>query len=192
MLDREIFRDILNENDKIFAVVDEESYFYALSSGIKIIFILDASIYNLQIKVNKLLRRDKVVFVHIDMVLGFDSSPAVIDYIAMAFKGKIGIITTRNSLVKKANQRNLRVIYRAFMVDSTSKKSLINNLASNAVPDAVEIMPASSIKAIKEIRNLYPNIPVIAGGLISEKSEAVNALISGANAISTSSVEVFK
>lgn len=191
MLSKGKFKDVIEKNSEIFAVVDEKSFAYALESNIKIIFILSASIINLQTKVDKLLKRDKTVFVHVDMVSGLDSSPAAIDYIATVFKGDIGVITTRHSLVKRANQKNLRVVYRAFMVDSTSKRSLITNLDLNVVPDAIEIMPASSIKTIKEIKDLYPRLTIIAGGLITEKKEVKAVLRAGASAISTSSVNIF-
>lgn len=184
--------EIIKENPKILAVVDEKSYAYALRSNIKIVFILNATISNLTFKVNSLLRLNKTVFVHIDMVNGLESSSASVDYIYDLFKGEIGIITTRHSLVKRATLKNLRVIYRAFLVDSTSKKSLISNLNSDIIPDAIEIMPASSIKIIKEIKTLYPKLNIIAGGLITDKSEVEDIFKAGANAISTSCIDIFK
>jgi len=52
------------------------------------------------------------------------------------------------------------------------------------LPDGVEVMPGAANKIIKTIRKQI-NIPIIAGGLIEEKKEVIEAIGAGAMAIST-------
>ena len=51
-------------------------------------------------------------------------------------------------------------------------------------PSAVEILPGIMPKIIKKIKNIL-NVPIIAGGLIDEKEDVINALKAGAEGIST-------
>ena len=51
-------------------------------------------------------------------------------------------------------------------------------------PDLVEVMPGIMPRILKEIRG-YTDIPLIAGGLISDKKDVMAALSAGADGIST-------
>ena len=58
-------------------------------------------------------------------------------------------------------------------------------------PDAIEIMPGIMPKITKKMSDEL-DVPVIVGGLISEKSEVENALKSGALGVSTSAKELWR
>ena len=184
------FYEAIIDNPVIVAVIDQETYDFALKSDNKIVFLLDASISNLKDRVSALLKQKKYVFVHIDMVAGLTSTIAVVDFIADIFNKEVGIITTKYPLIKRANQKNIRSIYRVFMVDSKSKRMFKSNLKQGIYPDAIEIMPAFVGKVIEEIIKEFPKTLVIAGGLITSKKEAYSILNSGATAISTSAIEL--
>lgn len=186
------FKEVLEASPVIVAIIDEKTYKLALSSKHKVVFLMDASLSNLREKVGELLDKDKLVFVHIDMVQGLTSTNPVVDFIADVFESKVGIITTKQNLIRRANQKGLRSIYRGFMVDSRSKNIFKDNLRSGIMPDAIEIMPAFLDKVIKEISLEFPNITLIAGGLITEKKEAYAIINSGASAVSTSSIDLIK
>ena len=57
-------------------------------------------------------------------------------------------------------------------------------------PDLVEVMPGVIPKVLKEIRK-YTEIPIIAGGLISDKKDIMAAFSAGADAISTTKEELW-
>ena len=57
-------------------------------------------------------------------------------------------------------------------------------------PDLVEVMPGVMPKVLKEIR-AYTDIPIIAGGLISDKKDIMAAFDAGADAISTTKQELW-
>lgn len=179
-------RSKLEDNPIIIAITDEDTYKMALESDDEVVFLLDANIANVKDRVEKLIEHGKFPFLHIDMIPGITSTPPVVDYIADTFKRRCGIITTKPNLVKKANQVNLRVVHRAFIVDSKSKNILIDNIRGGLDPDAVEIMPACLPKVIAELKVNFPTLVIIAGGLLTEKQEGYEILNSGATAISTS------
>lgn len=60
-----------------------------------------------------------------------------------------------------------------------------------ARPDMIEILPGLMPKIIRRISRLV-KVPVIAGGLISEKEDVVAALAAGATAVSTTNPSVWE
>lgn len=186
------FKDYIDASPMIAAIIDDKTYDFVINSRHKVVFLLDASLSNLRERVDKLLEKDKLVFVHIDMVAGLTSTNTVVDFIGDTFDNKVGIITTKHSLVRRANQKGIKSIYRGFMVDSRSKSIFKDNLKSGIRPDAIEIMPAFLEKVIKEISKEFPGLTLIAGGLITEKKEAYSIINSGASAISTSNLDLLK
>jgi glycerol uptake operon antiterminator len=58
-------------------------------------------------------------------------------------------------------------------------------------PDAVEIMPGIAAKVIPRIHRDI-DIPVIAGGLIMDKSDIIEALSKGAIGVSTSELSLME
>lgn len=192
MLKSSNLRSMVEASPMILAIIDDKTYKFALTSSKKIVFLMDASLSNLRKRVNLLLEKDKMVFVHIDMVAGLTSTNTVVDFIADIFQSKVGIITTKYNLIKRAKQRGILSVYRGFMVDTKSKNIFKENLKSGINPDAIEIMPAFLEKIIKEFRRDFPSLTLIAGGLLSEKKEAYAILSSGANAISTSNMDLLK
>ena len=72
---------------------------------------------------------------------------------------------------------------RVFLLDSASIRSGIQ-LVCQCVPDFVEIMPGLIPKAIGQFGGA--GRPVIAGGMVTERAEIIEALSAGALAVSTS------
>ncbi|MDK8278433.1 glycerol-3-phosphate responsive antiterminator [Peptostreptococcus anaerobius] len=192
MISARKLKEKFEDNPMVVAVTNEATLEFALNSTNEIVFLLSGTISDLRVTVNKLLDKGKLVFVHIDMISGMSSSPAVVEFIGDIFDKKVGIITTKPALVKKAISENIRVIHRAFMVDSKSKNIFLDNITQNFTPDAVEIMPAMVHSVIREVRDKLPKMTIIAGGLVTDKKEIYEIINSGADAISTSSVKLLQ
>ena len=192
MISARKLKEKFEDNPMVVAVTNEVTLGFALNSTNEIVFLLSGTISDLRVTVNKLLDKGKLVFVHIDMISGMSSSPAVVEFIGDIFDKKVGIITTKPALVKKAISENIRVIHRAFMVDSKSKNIFLDNITQNFTPDAVEIMPAMVHSDIREVRDKLPKMTIIAGGLVTDKKEIYEIINSGADAISTSSVKLLQ
>jgi len=67
----------------------------------------------------------------------------------------------------------------------------IDRLMNVARPDIIEILPGLMPKVIKRVCSLV-KVPVIAGGLISDKEDVMEALAAGAISVSTTNPMVWK
>lgn len=88
-----------------------------------------------------------------------------------------------------AKELNIFTIQRLFLLDFLALVSGKNSIQTIR-PDAVEILPGIMPKIIEEIR-IETRIPIIAGGLIRDKSDVIDSLNAGAIGISTSNKEVW-
>lgn len=131
---------------------------------------------------DRLRDKDKLVFVHVDLLEGLKG-----DYTGLLFLKEsvqpYGIISTKATNVKNAKKLGLSVIQRIFAVDSLSLETGIRNIQS-VLPDAVEVMPGVASKIIKSIGESV-QVPIIAGGLIQSKMDIMESIDAGAIAIST-------
>ena len=177
--------DIIAE-DPVIAAVDDENWQDALSSPVRVLFYLSASILSVHGKVAQAHEAGKFVMVHLDLAEGIGNDSAGITYLANCSVD--GIISTRANLIRQAKSKGLITIQRFFALDSKGLDS-IAEMVKNSAPHMMEIMPGVVNKAIT--RFSADEIPVIAGGLLESKSEVTNALRAGAIAVSTSCRELW-
>ncbi|WP_053956196.1 glycerol-3-phosphate responsive antiterminator [Inediibacterium massiliense] len=182
------FYDKIGINPIIAAVNSMEKLDLAIESPCEIIFLLCGNIFNLKEIIHKVKENNMDIYVHIDLMEGFSKDSMALKYINENLKPD-GIITTKSSLVKKAKNMNIFTIQRLFMLDSLSLDTGIGSI-KNTRPDAVEIMPGIMPKIIKKVYE-DTNIPVIGGGLISDKEDVIESLKAGAVGISTSKQEIW-
>lgn len=175
-------REVLERNPVIPAVKNDTYLEEAKNSSSEIVFVIISNLLNVTDIVAELKKAGKIVFVHVDMIEGLSSSAYGVEYI-IKNTGLDGIITTKHNVVSLANKNEIPVIQRFFILDSFSFKNTIAHIRENK-PSAVEILPGIMPKVIKKIKKLL-NIPIIAGGLIDEKEDVINALKAGAEGIST-------
>lgn len=183
----EVTRDLLI-HPVIPAIRDVEKIDIALSKDARSIFLLAGNILNIKNIVNQAKRADKRIFVHIDLLEGISKNRMGIKYIAQEVKPD-GIITTRANLISCAKAEGLFAIQRIFVLDSLAIDTAAKSI-KNVNPDAIEILPAVIPKIIRRICQRVSH-PVIAGGLIEEKSEVESALKEGAMAISVSKEDIW-
>ena len=176
------------EENPVFAAVRTGAEFdAALTADVNVIFSLCTPIKELESMIKRAHENNKYIFIHADMTEGISRDKAGIEYIA-GF-GADGIISTHSALVRFGKELGLKVVQRFFFVDSQSVKTAKSTLKTFR-PDMVEIMPASSCGFIADFcREL--SIPLIAGGLITEKKDIINALSAGAEAVSTGKKELW-
>ena len=182
------FYTAIEDNPIIAAIADVTQVDEAIKSPCKIVFLLTGDILNIEDIVKQLRDKGKLVYVHLDLIGGFSKDTTALKYIIKNIKPD-GIITTKSNLVKAAKELKIFTIQRLFIIDSLSLISGINSIKSIR-PDAVEILPGIMPKIIEEVR-LETRIPVIAGGLIRDKSDVIGSLNTGAIGISTTNKEVW-
>ena len=100
-----------------------------------------------------------------------------------------GIISTKPEMIRYAKELDLCTVFRIFAIDSKAIAGLEHHGMEFA--DLIEVLPGIMPKIIKHIAG-QAAVPVIAGGLISEKEDVMRALDAGAIAISTTNQAVWK
>lgn len=180
--------DFFIENPIIAAVRDEKSFQIALKSAVGAVFMLNGAIGELEEQCERLREGGKRVFLHVDLISGLRPDAHGIKYIAKNMNPD-GIITTKGSCIKAAHDEGLFAIERIFVMDSSALKTGAQNIAA-CHPDLAEVLPGISEKIIRLACNEIV-VPVIAGGFIGTKEDAVRALSAGAVAVSTSASELW-
>ena len=174
--------DMLENSPVIAAVKDDEGLNKALQTDCMIVFILYGNICNIGEIVSAVKNAGKTAIVHVELVQGFSSKEIVVDYVGKHLKAD-GIISTKNQLVKRATELDMIGILRTFIFDSIALENMKKQFISFK-PDAIEILPGIVPRVIREIRK-HMDIPVIAGGLLAEKKDVMEAFDAGASAVST-------
>lgn len=184
------FLNVLKEQQVIVAVKDIRDLPEALKSKSKIIFLLCGNILNIEEITREIHSAGKISFIHLDMISGFDSREVlVIDYLRENSYSN-GIISTKPTIIKYAKRKGFLTIQRCFVLDSLSFEN-IKKMVKEGEPDAFEILPGIMPKIIKEVLKEI-KIPLIAGGLISDKNDVELCLASGATAVSTTKKSLWK
>ena len=179
------FIRIVEDNPIIAAVKDDEGLEECLRSEIGVVFILYGNIGSIIDIVKKIKRSGKLALVHMDLVSGMQAKDVSVDYIRNYTEAD-GIITTKANLLPRAKELGLNTILRTFVLDSTAMETLDRNSRPEAVqPDIMEVLPGTLLPDV--IRQIVSScrVPVMVSGLITRKSEVMNALKSGAVSIST-------
>lgn len=180
--------DFLIENPIIAAVRDEKSFQKAMESVVGAVFMLNGAIGELEAQCERLRESGKRVFLHVDLISGLRPDAHGIKYIAKNMRPD-GIITTKGNCIKAAHDEGLFAIERIFVIDSSALKTGAQNIAA-CHPDLVEVLPGICAKIIRLACDEI-DLPVIAGGFIGTKEDAVRALSAGAVAVSTSAAELW-
>ncbi|MCI9148114.1 MAG: glycerol-3-phosphate responsive antiterminator [Hungatella sp.] len=182
--------DLMEENPVIAAVSDMEGLKTCCKiSEIKVVFILFGDICNISSIVGQLREQGKTAIVHIDLVKGLDSKEIAVDFIKDYAKAE-GIISTKPFLIKRARELSLCTILRIFLLDSMALANIQRQM-DVARPDAIEILPGLMPKAIKRVSSII-KVPLIVGGLISDKEDVMAALAGGAFSVSTTNPKVWE
>ncbi len=181
-------RRALEESPIIAAVKDEAQLRRALESPCGIVFLLFGDVCSLPGLVAQVRESGRLAIVHLDLVAGLSQKSIAVDFVRQA--GADGVITTRALLARRARELGLITVLRIFAIDSMA----IQNLRREQLqvqPDLIELMPGIIPKVIARV-GAETDVPIIAGGLITDKSDVLAALSAGAVGISTSREELWR
>ncbi len=180
--------DLLEISPVIAAVKDDDGLKKCLDTECQVVFILYGNICNIRNIVETVKSHGKYAMVHADLVQGLGSKEVAIDFIKEQ-TGADGIISTKPMLVRRAQELKMFGILRAFIIDSMAVDNT-KKMLETFRPDMIEVMPGVIPKIIQRLR-ASTSIPLIAGGLISEKKEVLELFSAGADAISTTRQELW-
>jgi glycerol uptake operon antiterminator len=182
--------DVLRDKPVIAAIRSAEGLRMNELNGSAVLFVIGGSIFDLPALVLQSERYRKLVFVDIDLIKGVGKDSQGIRYLAKESHVH-GVITTKSNLIRSARKEGLVSIQRIFVLDSESLTGGLNVIERSA-PDAVEVLPGLILHKIMERIRARTSIPVIAGGLITERKEIEEILSSGAIGVSTSSAHLWR
>ncbi len=166
----------------IAAVKSEDQLDRALKTDPEVIFLLFGDILSIAALTEKVRAAGKLPVVHMDLISGLAGKEIAVDFIARTTKAA-GIISTKPALIRRARELGLFTVLRVFVIDSMALASLEKE-SRLSQPDVIELLPGLMPSIIREVTTKQA-IPVIAGGLISDKADIVAALKAGALAVST-------
>ena len=183
------FYDYLDANPVIAAVKDMDGVKKCCErEEIKIVFILFGDVCSICRIVEELKAHGKVAMVHMDLVSGLSGKEVAVDFIKKNTRAD-GIISTKPALIKRARELDLYTTLRVFVLDSMAFENIEKQMGL-ARPDSIEILPGLMPKVIRRVARLV-KVPVIAGGLISEKEDVMAALSAGAVSVSSTNQSVW-
>lgn len=183
------FYDMIESNPVIAAVKDMDGLKRCCElEDIKVVFILFGDICSIADIVKRIKAADKMAIVHIDLVAGLSSKEISVSFIKNHTEAD-GIITTKPGLIKKAQELSLLTVLRYFLIDSMALENIYQQQYSIR-PDFIEVLPGLMPQIIRKITHSI-RIPVVAGGLISDKEAVVAALKAGAISVSTTNQDVW-
>lgn len=179
---------LLEDSPVIAAIKDGEGLKRCLDSECQVVFILYGDVCSIAGIVDTIKNSGKLAIVHADLVQGLAAKEIAIDFLHENTRAD-GIISTKLKLVRRAMELGLYGIFRTFIVDTLAVDNM-KDVLQNFRPDMLEILPGIMPKIIRTLRETT-DIPLIAGGLISEKKEILELFSAGADAISTTKQELW-
>ncbi|MCD8511392.1 MAG: glycerol-3-phosphate responsive antiterminator [Bacillus sp. (in: Bacteria)] len=160
-----------------------------LESNYNYIVLLNSHVGQLKSLVNLAKSKKKKLLLHADLVQGLRNDEYAAQFLCQDIK-PAGLISTRKSVVITAKKHGLIAVQRLFLLDSIALESSYK-LLEITKPDFIEVLPGVMPHIIKEVYE-KTKIPIIAGGLIREKQEVMDALAAGAIAVTTSRKDLLK
>ena len=190
-MDSRRFIEAVESTSIIAAVKDDEGLEKALRSDTEIIFVLYGDICSIASITHRIRQAGKIAMIHVDLISGLSTREIILDYISESTEAD-GIITTKHSLIPHARELGLYTVLRFFALDSTALTNIGKAMKPGVVlPDVIEFLPGIISARMIEKINEASRVPVIAGGLITDKTDVMNALKGGAVAISTTNQDVW-
>lgn len=178
----------LVKNPIIASIKNLDNLDVALDSPCMNIFLLTGNIFNLKEISQRVKSKDKGLYICIDSIDGYSKDTWGLEYIIKNIELD-GIITKKNNLLKISKDMGVFTIEAMQIYDS---ECLNEGLASikSLRPHAIDISPGIIPRIINKIHT-ETKIPVIASGLIVDKSDVESALDAGAIGISTTNINTW-
>lgn len=181
MDDKRRLIEIVEDTPVIMAVKDWEGIWKCIEQEAKVVFILFGDICNIGEIIKTVKDAGKIAMVHMDLISGLGNKEISVDFIQKTTDAD-GIISTKPAVIKRGKELGMFTVLRFFVLDSLALENVMKQDGVNA--DMIEILPGIMPKVTKRVTQTI-SIPVICGGLISDREDIIGALNAGAVAVST-------
>lgn len=180
--------ELLEQSPVLPAVKDEATLEPALACESRLLFLLGGDLLTIQSRIQRVHDAGKCAIVHADLVNGLALKEIAVDWLQQ--QGADGIISTRPHLIRRGRELGLLTVLRFFAIDSKAVGNLQKE-TEMVTPDVIEILPGTLPRVMEKLTARLP-IPLIAGGLLCDKSDVMAALNAGALCVSTSDENLWK
>ena len=180
--------DLLEQSPVLPAVKDEDALPRALRCESRVVFLLGGDLLSIRRWIDLTHEAGKQAAVHLDLVGGLAPREVAVDWLQQ--QGADGIISTRPHLIRRGRELGLLTVLRVFAIDSKAVGNLQKE-TEMVTPDVIEILPGTLPRVIERLSKKIP-VPLIAGGLMTDKSDIVSALQAGPLCASTSDEELWE
>ena len=178
------WRDVMERRHIIAAVRNDEGLIAAEKSPTETVYLLYGNTLNIAQLLKRLRNSGKLPLVNLDLLAGFSRDSINAEYLASC--GAAGVISTHGEVLRASRKHGLITVQRTFALDSAAIEAGLKTM-SHFLPDAIEILPAvAAPRVAPRFRNVYQDLRIVAGGLISDLKEVETLLASGINAVSVS------
>ena len=182
MLTREFFMEATEACPVIPEIKNDEGLASISKSDCDIAYIIYGDICNIADIVEQVKAAGKMAIVHVDLIVGLSSKEISVDFIKKYTRAD-GIMSTKASMIKRANEIGMFSVQRFFMMDGITYSNIEKHVKT-CNPDVVEFMPAGLYKVMKWLAEKIDQ-PVVASGLTQDKEDIIGALKAGAVAVAT-------
>ena len=183
------YYDSMERCPVIAAINNDELLEIAKKSSCEIVYILYGNICTIADIVDEIVAAGKIAIVHIDLVSGLASREISVDFIKK-YTQAAGIISTKSHLIKRGNELSMITIQRFFMLDRITYHNIKKHVRETS-PDVVEMVPAGLTKMLTYVMEEINGRPLVASGLVLDKSDVMGALSAGALAVSTTNTDIW-
>ncbi len=173
---------VLERNPVIPALKSQQQVEQCTASPCEVAFLLCGDILNIADIIAQLHKAGKKAVVHADLVNGLAQREIAADFLHRC--GADGVISTRPHLVRRGHELGMLAVLRVFAIDSKAVNNLKSEVETGS-PDMIEVLPGAIPRVIARVcRDI--KLPLIAGGLLEDKTDVLSALRAGAMCVSTS------
>ena len=173
---------VLEQNPGLPAVKDAGRLEACLAQPAGVVFLLCGDILNIDRLIDRVHQAGKYAVVHADLVAGLAPREIAVDFLHRC--GADGIISTRPMLLRRGRELGLLTVLRVFAIDSKAVSNL-GRETEGGMPDVIEILPGTLCKVLRRLSRELP-VPLIAGGLLSDKADVLASRGAGALGVSAS------
>jgi Glycerol-3-phosphate responsive antiterminator (mRNA-binding) len=182
------FLEVLKRKPIVAALCKESDLDDLCLSNVKMAVVLCGNIRTIPDIVKRIRDAKIYPFIHIDFIDGLSTSGAAVDFVK-CYTCADGIVTTKVNQIKRANELKLASIHRFFVWDRISQDNIEHQMAQTHA-DVVEVLPGV-IPSVIEGLSQKKKIPLIAGGFVNTQKDVELALQNGADAVTTSIVNLW-
>lgn len=179
---------IFPENRLIAALQKRDEVQSLLDSPVELVFLRVGDVETLRNSVRLLHNGGKRLYVQVDLIRGLSAEREAVTFVVRQVQPD-GIVTTRQQLVRRAQELGLPSVLHSFVIDSGVFATAVEHVRAIR-PDAFYLMPGVMPRVVRDFKAAI-DVPLIVGGLFKHREELEEARRAGADAVVSGSPDLW-